>query len=81
MATLADQLELEINMVQSAVRRYHQQKHKMEQKSLGSKTPYGRTLITGLLNKVSTRLKELLLIKTSNRDILKLSFKPKNLLL
>ena len=72
MATLAEQIELELNMVQSGIDRYNKQKDDLEGKTLSSKTLHGRTIIAGVVEPVADGIRDLLKEKTSNRSTVKL---------
>ncbi len=58
MATLEDQIELEYQMVQSGIDRYHKQLTDLLEKDLGSKTKHGRTIIKGILDPVQEAIEE-----------------------
>ena len=72
MATLSEQIELELNMVQSGIDRYNKQRDDLEQKTLSSKTLHGRTIIAGVVEPVADGIRDLLKQKTSNRNTVKL---------
>jgi DNA-directed RNA polymerase len=59
MATLDDQIELEYQMVQSGIDRYHKQLTDLLEKDLGSKTKHGRTIIKGILDPVQNEIEKL----------------------
>ena len=58
MATLEQQIELEYEMVQSGIDRYHRQLMDLLEKDLGSKTKHGRTIIKGILDPVQAAIEE-----------------------
>jgi DNA-directed RNA polymerase len=58
MATLEEQIDLEYQMVQSGIDRYHKQLQDLLGKELGSKTKHGRTIIKGILDPVQEAIEE-----------------------
>lgn len=58
MATLEQQIELEYEMVQSGIDRYHRQLMDLLEKDLGSKTKHGRTIIKGILDPVQAAIED-----------------------
>lgn len=58
MATLDEQIELEYQMVQSGIDRYHRQLSDLLEKDLGSRTKHGRQIIKGILDPVQQAIEE-----------------------
>lgn len=58
MATLDEQIQLEYQMVQSGIDRYHKQLTDLLEKDLGSKTKHGRQIIKGILDPVQMAIDE-----------------------
>ncbi len=58
MATLAEQIELEYQMVQSGISRYNKNLEDLLGKDLGSKTKHGRTIVKGVVEPVMKGIEE-----------------------
>ena len=71
MATLEEQIELEKEMLQAGVDRYHHAKDKLLEKGLESSTQHGRAAIAGIVNALADGVLDIQNDATSNRDIAK----------
>jgi DNA-directed RNA polymerase len=67
--TVEDQIALELEMVQEGARRYERMQTELVEKNCESRTKYGRTLVSQLINKVSEGVKEIQDTPTNGRDI------------
>ena len=69
MPTYNEQLELEKEMLQSGVDRYHHNTNKLLGKGIESSTKHGRAAIAAVVNAVADGVTEIVTDETSNRDI------------
>ena len=69
MPTFNEQLELEKEMLQSGVDRYHHNTNKLLGKGIESSTKHGRAAIAAVVNAVADGVTEIVTDETSNRDI------------
>lgn len=69
MATIEDQLMLEMEMVQLGIERYEKEAEKLREKGVESRTKYGMAIIGNVVTPLSEGIKAFLDTPTSNRDI------------
>ncbi len=71
MAKLDEQIELEYRMVQSGIHRYNKGTEDLLEKSLGSKTRHGRTIIKGIVEPVMDAIDAYNKSNQTNRSVFK----------
>ena len=66
MATLEEQIELEIQMLQAGVDRYQHNTNKLLEKGIESNTQHGRAAIAGIVNALADGVTDIQKDTTSN---------------
>ena len=69
MATLEQQIDLEMRMVQSGIDRYYQNLTKLKGQGIESNTKHGRAIISGVVHPVAEGIQEVIDTKTNGRNI------------
>lgn len=69
MATVEEQIELELSSFTRGIERYNKQMDVLTQKGLDSKTLHGRAIIKAIVEPLTEGVKEVQRFKGSNRDI------------